>query len=418
MIYNIVREKDKFNLHYVMHSENNLESSRMVKCSFMLILLMLLQSVNNAQIAGTLISPKVNDNNTVSFYLKAPKASSVILEGHAMLSFLKNINRGEEFRGLPMLKDKEGIWSVTIGPLPADFYMYSYQVDGISILDPLNRDIYNGSDDLENIVFVLGKNNNNNWQIRNIPHGTIHRHTYFSKRVDSYLEIYVYTPSGYEYGNNKYPVLYLLHGRSENANSWISGGAVNIIADNLIQEGKMLPTIIVLPYCRILSSAAMQKTSRENIASLLYTNFEKEMTQCVIPIVEKKYRVYTDREHSAIAGFSLGGTLADKAGLQHLEQFSYIGIMSSGLYNFEHEHQKLLKNPDITNQKIKYLLLAAGSKDTFGPGGSSIDGLKSLDSLLTQKRINHTFFELPNAGYNWNAWRYYLANKFLPYLWR
>jgi enterochelin esterase-like enzyme len=110
----------------------------------------------------------------------------------------------------------------------------------------------------------------------------------------------------------------------------------------------------------------------------------------------------------------MGGAQTAYIGLNHTDKFSHIGIFSAGLPDFSRDYKELLDNPVETNKRLKYLFLGAGSQDKIGPGGSSIAGQRSIDSILTAKRIKHTFYVMPDAGHTWLAWRYYLGEKFLP----
>ena len=80
-----------------------------------------------------------------------------------------------------------------------------------------------------------------------LPHGTVHSHWYESKSVGAERSVWVYTPPGYESGNAKYPVLYLLHGIGGDENEWRRGGHPEVILDNLIADKKAVPMIIVMP---------------------------------------------------------------------------------------------------------------------------------------------------------------------------
>ena len=315
---------------------------------------------------------------------------------------------------VPMTKGSDGFWSVTFGPLDPNPYLYNIQIDGKSMTDPNNFRTFTGQKYRKSILLVNTPDTSALWEIQKVDHGTVHHHTYYSLTAKSLTELFVYTPPGYEEGNIKYPVLYLLHGRGEKADSWLNAGFVDQIADNLIAGNKAKPMIIVMPFGWVIPP----KTPNNEIVDLLMTNLEKEMFISIIPLVESSYRVYSDAGHSAIAGFSMGGAQTAYIGLNHLEKFSYIGIFSAGLPNFKIDHKELLDNPDETNRRLKYFFLGAGSQDNIGPGGSSIDGQRSLDTLLTRKGIKHTFYEMPDAGHTWYAWRYYLSEKFLPFLWK
>jgi len=92
-------------------------------------------------------------------------------------------------------------------------------------------------------------------------------------------------------------------------------------------------------------------------------------------------------------------------------------VFSAGLPDFEKDYQNLLREPAQTNQRLNYFFLGAGSEDVIGPGGSAIAGQRALSALLTKNGIKHSFYEMPNAGHTWYAWRYYLNYKLLPCLW-
>jgi enterochelin esterase-like enzyme len=383
-------------------------------CVIVLLLLCSMVGLIHAQRSPSFSSPQLNADKTVTFRLSALKAEKVLLKGYELISSLNSNQKDFAFNGIPMAKNIKGVWSVTIGPLESNYYFYKFEVDGVSVLDPLNETVYDGSDDLLNVLIVPGKDGGAFWESKSVPHGTVHRQCYHSQMTKTTNDVYVYTPPGYEMEKRKYPVLYLLHGRGMNAHAWLSGGLINNMADNLLAENKIEPMIIVMPTCIILPSTPTSKTVLDELS----TNLEQELFHIVIPMIESTYRTYSGREYNAIAGFSLGGALTDKIGLHHLEKFSSFGIMSAGLFDFASEHKDLLDNPGTANNKIKFLLLAAGSKDVHGPGGSSVAGLKALDSLLNRKSIRHTFYEMPNAEHTWNAWRYDLNYKFLPFLWK
>lgn len=81
-----------------------------------------------------------------------------------------------------------------------------------------------------------------------MPHGEIHHHFYHSKVVGDDRGYFVYTPPGYDpRGKQTYPVLYLLHGFSDDASAWTAVGRANVILDNLIACGKAKPMLIVMP---------------------------------------------------------------------------------------------------------------------------------------------------------------------------
>jgi len=261
--------------------------------------------------------PTLNPDRTVTFRLAAPKAENVRIEGEIFKEL--QYQSGHTLPdAIPLTRGADGIWSVTLGPFEPSPYLYNFQIDGQSVLDPLNLRVLTGQKYRKSILLVPTQDSSAFWETRLVDYGTVHRHTYHSPIAKDCRELYVYTPPGYECQNTKYPVLYLLHGRGEKADSWLVAGCANTIADNLIAEGRARPMLIVMPFGR----AIPPNTPDQLVATRLVTHLEEEMLTSVIPLIEKTYRVYPDRDHRAIAGFSLGGAQAAAIGLAHLDKFS------------------------------------------------------------------------------------------------
>jgi enterochelin esterase-like enzyme len=116
-----------------------------------------------------------------------------------------------------MQKDQQGVWSITTDPLEPDLYGYSFVADGVSLFDPSNPLTKPNLLYTQSVVHVPGPPSLP-WEVNNVPHGTIHHHFYKSGVVGDERDYFVYTPPGYGPKANKlYPVLYLLHGFSDDA---------------------------------------------------------------------------------------------------------------------------------------------------------------------------------------------------------
>jgi enterochelin esterase-like enzyme len=130
--------------------------------------------------------------------------------------------------------DTGGVWNYTTPVLPSDFYMYSFMVDSVRMLDPVNafsnRDVGN----LFSVFIVNG--NGDNYSVNDVPHGNVTRTWYPSVQYKTDRRLTVYTPPGYENGKTKYPVLYLLHGSGGDEEAWIAIGRLSSIMDNLIAQ--------------------------------------------------------------------------------------------------------------------------------------------------------------------------------------
>src|SRR3984893_5480939 len=181
-----------------------------------------------------LISPEVHANGSVTFRFRAPNAKEVKLGL-------------EGAEAVAMQSDSQGVWSVTTAPLSPDYYGYSFIADGVRLIDPSNQFLKPNLLATENAVHVPGPASLP-WELNDVPHGEIHHHSYKSAVAGDDRDYYVYTPAGYDARAKKtYPVLYLLHGFSDDASGWTAVGRANVILDNLIAQGKAKAMIVVTP---------------------------------------------------------------------------------------------------------------------------------------------------------------------------
>ena len=225
---------------------------------------------------------------------------------------------------LTLTKDAQNVWSVTTGPLEPAIYRYFFTVDGVQIADPSNPDKKGVA---ESLVTVPG-NPPMPWEVRDVPHGNVVPVPYQSQAFNAQRRYFVYTPPGYETSTDKLPVLYLLHGYTDDDSSWTAVGKANLIADSLLADGKIKPLIIVMPYGQLNSDV----TGDEAFADDFQQKFEKQLLTEIMPSIEKTYRVVPDARHRAMAGVSMGGMQTAFIGMNHPETFSTIGLWSSAVF--------------------------------------------------------------------------------------
>ena len=160
----------------------------------------------------------------------------------------------------------------------------------------------------------------------NVPHGRLEMIEYESKTVGTTRKMQVYTPPGYS-TEKKYPVLYLLHGIGGDETEWQRFATPNVILDNLLAEGKVVPMIVVMPNGR----AQKNDRAQGNVfgTAPAFAAFEQDLLKDVIPTIEARYSVQADREHRALAGLSMGGGQSLNFGLAHLDTFAWVGGFSS-----------------------------------------------------------------------------------------
>lgn len=146
-----------------------------------------------AQQPQALRSPEVHSDNRVTFRFRAPNAKEIFL-----------VREGAQ--RLPMQKDEQGVWSVTMGQLEPDFYGYLFLADGVIVIDPFNSLTKPNLLNPQSVVHVPGPASLP-WEVNNVPHGTIHRHFYKSGVVGDDRDFYVYTLPGYDpKAKRTYPV--------------------------------------------------------------------------------------------------------------------------------------------------------------------------------------------------------------------
>jgi enterochelin esterase-like enzyme len=338
-----------------------------------------------------IISPEVHSDRTVTFRFRDLNAKEVLLgrEGASRV---------------PMQKDEQGVWTVTTDPLEPDLYGYTFVADGVSLVDPSNSLIKPNLLNLSSEVHVPGPPTLP-WEISDTPRGEVHHHFYRSAVVGDDRDYFVYTPPGYDPNAKKlYPVLYLLHGFSDDASGWSAVGRANVILDNLIAQGKAKPMIIVMP----LGYGAPEIVSRTGSAirdpglrERNYTRFRDALFSEVISQVEQSYRAAKDRNSRAVAGLSMGGAESLFVGLNAVERFAWIGSFSAG--GLAEDFNATFPALDSkANSQLRLLWIACGTEDRLiAPNRKFREWLKSKD-------IQHTAIETPGA-HTWMVWRRNLA---------
>ena len=389
--------------HYGGDMETQMKSPTLVQIAValtgILVVFAATMMPGSAQTTQALRSPEVHSDNRVTFRLRAPNAKEVILGR-------------EGAQRLPMQRDEQGVWSVTTEPLEPDLYGYSFVADGVSLIDPSNSLMKPNLLNPQSVVHVPGPPSLP-WEINNVPHGTIHHHFYKSGVVGDERDYYVYTPPGYNSAaKNLYPVLYLLHGFSDDASGWTAVGRAQVVLDNLIAQGKAKPMLVVTPLgygapeivAPIPASARDPKLRQRNMEK-----FRDALLTEVIPEVEKVYRASRDRNSRAIAGLSMGGAESLYVGLNALNRFAWIGAFSSG--GLGEDFSASFPALDAkANSQLHLLWIACGTEDRL------IDGSRKFRDWLKSKEIRHTGIETPGA-HTWMVWRRNLAS-FVPLLFR
>ncbi|NEU70168.1 esterase [Spirosoma agri] len=329
-------------------------------------------------------SPEVHPDHSITFKYFSRKAQKVTLNGE----FLK--------APVALTKDTSGIWSVTVPPVKPDIYPYSFRVDSVEVADPNNTYIFANERFKRSIVDVPGDQPLVH-SLQNVPHGKISYRYYKSATLGATRQLLVYTPPGFNpNGKTKYPVLYLIHGGSDTEETWTKVGRANLIADNLIAQGKAKPMLIVMPY--------------GNVRPAPMPDFTKDMVADIVPFIESNYPVITESKGRAVAGFSVGGGQTLNIGLTNPSTFAY--ICSYAPYTATEEFQKNFANwsPDANkiNSQLKLFTISVGTDDFL------YEPVKKNIAMFEDKKIKLKSYIVP-GGHTWMNCKQYLATT-LPEL--
>jgi len=345
----------------------------------------------------TLVSPEIHPDRTVTFRLRAPKAAEASLYGDWMpVGTLQ-----------PMVKDADGVWSVTAGPLDATGHLYFFNLDGVIMADPVNPKIKLRQRTSASLLEVPS-DPPAPWTLRDVAHGMVVTEWRKSEVLGRTERIFIYLPPGYLKSSARYPVLYLVHGGGDIPDSWTNAGNANLILDSLIADGKAKPMLIVMPagHAAPYGPAGQGQNNSEL--------FDHYLMRELIPFVESQYRVAAGSRNRALAGLSMGGGLTINSGFGHPEMFSALGIFSPGLpRDFEAHHKEALADPKGTNAKLGIVWIACGDRDNT----VQYPRVKAFAEMLQKNQIHATLRTYEGGAHTWPVWRMSLA-EFAPLLFR
>lgn len=240
-----------------------------------------------------------------------------------------------------------------------------------------------------------------NVQRSNIDHGKLADIEYDSKSLGTRRKMRVYTPPGYSV-NQKYPVLYLLHGLNSDNHQWTEWCQADNIVDNLIADGKIQPMIMVFPSCDAKITA--NDTVKTNASGRgggfegYGKSFEFDLLNDIIPYIDSHYSVLADRENRALAGLSMGGGQSLNIGMYNIGKFAYVGGFSSAPNTnmFGGMNNNVEFTPDLKAAKedLKLIWVACGNKDGL------IRVSQGVHKYLKGKGVQHVWHVDSNAHDN------------------
>jgi len=356
----------------------------------------------------------VSGDRRITVRLYAPKAEAVRLDA----SDVPGVPFGA---GAPMTKSENGVWQVTLGPVPAGAYRYAFVVDGVPTLDPRNPATSEANTNAWSLVYVPGSDL---FDTRPVPRGAVAEVTYYSDSLGMFRRMHVYTPPGYETSGKKYPVLYLLHGAGDSDHSWSTAGRAGFILDNLIAKKSAKDMIVVMPAGHTRGAAGAGVVSADANAA-----FSGDFLGSIVPYVEQHYRVAAGRDNTAIAGLSMGGGQTLDIATANGAKFGYVGVFSSGLFSvftgpgrgapppawtkgaseWEKRNAAALAD-DKTKKGLKLLWFSTGKDDFL------LQTTRATVNLFKEYGYSPVYQE-SEGGHTWINWRDYLT-EFAPLLFK
>lgn len=345
------------------------------------------------------VSPIVNADKTVTFRLRGKDASEVRVR-------IANRTRRMEL-------NSAGVWEHHTEPLTAGIHEYTFDVDGVRVTDPRNRWIKKWLNCASMVEVPADPGELPPLtQQQTVPHGTLHHHIYSSTTTGQARDVVIYTPPGYDVkAAAGYPLVILLHGNGDDQTAWTEVGRANQIIDNLIDQGKIAPMLVAMPYGHPIPLA--EKKGQMNYGQRNNRSMTADIVNDLLPLVAQQYNVTPLASQRAVVGLSMGGGQAIHAGLQHPELFQWIGAFSAATPegNLQQKHPELvagLDSPASRNRKL--LWLACGVDDSL------LERNRRFAAELNRLAIDHEYEET-QGGHHWSIWRSYLP-KFLTQLFR
>ena len=334
------------------------------------------QPTPNDTLRSTVILP----DNSVVFQIYAPEAKSVAVAGDLPWD-----------KPAKFVKEENGVWKGRISAMTEGLYRYRFIVDGVSVYDPKAPSASETS-----ALLSVAPEGDEFFAMKNVPHGAVAERYYWSQTLGTMRRMHVWTPAGYEKTAEKLPVLYLVHGGGDTDNSWPGVGAAGFILDNLMAEGKMKPMVVVMP------NGTIEMPDGNFMGEVPL--FAQDMITDIIPFIEANYNVYTDQDHRAMAGLSMGGMETLEVTLKHPEMFSYVWVLSSSFAPgnkevYEYERGRLKKEAARYNRNFKELVFTQG-----GPSDIAYNNCKETLKLFDEAGVKYEYHEV-SGGHSWEAWR-------------
>ena len=267
----------------------------------------------------------------------------------------------------------------------------------------------NGKDYMAKVAATMTQNVPSN--VKMGDQGKTEHFTYMSKKAGHNKGANVWLPPGYD-SSKKYNVLYMNHGVMGNEDSMLSGFSVREMASNMISSGEAEPFIIIFPQMYTDPTTEQPGFGFNMDVMDHYDDFVFDLTDSLMPYVQEHWSVYTGRDHTAVAGFSMGGRESLYLGLMHPELFGYVcasspapGIVPAsdsfipnhlGSYNLERTARLKPADLKFPEGQLPYLLMIAGGTSDNVVGTFP----KEYHQIFDQNGVPNIWTEVPGGGHD------------------
>ena len=342
--------------------------------------------------------PKIHEDGRVWFQFKAPNAKRVQLQ------------IGATNKMYDMEKLADGTWDLVIGYPGPGLQYYWMIVDGLNVMDPGSETFY--SNGIKTAVEVPSPGESY-YDLKEVPHGHVLQHVFYSKATQAWRRMYVYLPPGYDSSPRlRYPVLYLQHGAGEDETEWAHAGRAQFILDNLIAAKRAVPMLIVMNNGFASKPGAAPAAGRGATANR-FAAFEEVLVKEAIPETDANFRTIADREHRALAGLSMGGMQTFQIGTSHPDLFSYLGIFSgTPMAQAQAQVDAVTAQGAAFGAKFRLLWFGVGTTEA-----NFYTRTQEVRAQLQKAGIPSGYYESPGTAHEFQTWRRCL-HEFAPLLFR
>lgn len=333
-------------------------------------------------------SPRVLPDGQIYFRINGPKVNQL------------QINMGKTY---DMQKDSMGFWSLKTDVKSPGLHFYTLLIDGISAIDPSTPTFFEGNKYVNGTE--IPEQNVSFYDLKNVLHGCVRTEYYYSKLIERWRKLLVYTPPGYNKDSGKrYPTLYINHGAGEDESAWRFQGKLDLIIDNQLAEGKAVPMLIVMANEYIHDDIGDGYNTEST--NSFFDQYGDELKNSIIPFIESRYRTLPGSEFRAIAGLSMGGGISFRLGIRNTDTFGWVGVFSTSLFKgsdgkiFDAEKQApgILSDSDKYNKRLKLLYISSGEQDpSYQYTISSVQAFRNAGLKLE-------FHSFPGV-HEWKVWR-------------